>query len=804
MEASTFTFPADSVDTRQKNKAWILQYVKAAFYASKGYFTSSLWFGNIAMNEKRLYGMGKQSIEKYKKTRLAEDQTETYEYINWSPIDLLSKYRNIVVSLICQRLYNVECSAVDPISKSEQDAKFNELKAKILMADMARKMGSELADNPALKPAPNEPQDMEQLLMEKEYGYKHVLAMEAELGIQLVQQENNFEELRKRVIEDLVDFGMGAYSNCIDENGKVITKHIDPRQLVLSPMLKRDGSDLTYWGVMEEVYLGEIAKFFNPEDLKRIGEISKGQWGNPREFNYGNANWYHHCKVMVFDCKFKSYNTTAYEERTDDSGNRRFGRIQYNKRPKPLIFENTDEEELVDEDGWAINENGLLHGVSDADNSKPIYSANTIEVVYKGKWIYNSEFIYDYGLSENMVRKPSTRSYTSLDLQLYSWNFDRGIFGGLTEKLMPLEDEACLLWYKMQNLAAKLIPYLVEIDMTQLEGISYGKGGALNTPDAVLEFVLSNYMVLKRTGNLLDINQNMQPNGAVSVNPTGQMYAIVELSNQMLRIEQMIKSVSGLNDLTDGSTPGERTLTTPANAAIQSTNNAIYPILFADRQLIVANAENAVGKLQIAVILGKVEGYARIMGEETVRFLQISPEIALREFGIFAEVMPTNEERQMLFQDVTLKESQGLLDITDKVMVMSAKNMKQAMMILGYRIKKRKEEQQQFELQKIQQNNEGQTQSALTIEAAKQETIKLQTQMNIQQIIVEKQYDMEIEKMKKTFDLQGEITQTDGRTLANQIQHDAKIKSAAVTGEYQLEKQAIANKKPKPKTSTAK
>ena len=128
----------------------------------------------------------------------------------------------------------------------------------------------------------------------------------------------------------------------------------------------------------------------------------------------------------------------------------------------------------------------------------------------------------------------------------------------------------------------------------------------------------------------------------------------------------MMRQVSGLNELTDGSTPNAKTLVPVAESAIQSTNNAIYLVSDAEKSIILRSADAAVQKVQIAVKLGKVEGYAKALGSNTVKFFSINPNLSLHEIGIFISDALTEEQKQMLWQDINIKESQGLLDVGDK------------------------------------------------------------------------------------------------------------------------------------------
>ncbi len=208
---------------------------------------------------------------------------------------------------------------------------------------------------------------------------------------------------------------------------------------------------------------------------------------------------------------------------------------------------------------------------------------------------------------------------------------------------------------------------------------------------------------------MLSQNPNYKP---VSIEASGQLAVFGQLYDDLMRTIDLMRQVSGLNELTDGSTPNARTLVPVANAAMESTNNALYLLSFADKQLIQGLADAVVAKVQIAVKLGKVQGTAKALGTETVKFLQINPNISIHEFGIFIEDAPQDYERQQLIQELNIRDSQGLIEPEDKILVMSCRNLKMASMILAYRIKKRREQMQQYELQKIQQQTQGNAQAA--------------------------------------------------------------------------------------------
>jgi hypothetical protein len=602
--------------------------------------------------------------------------------------------------------------------------------------------------------------------MEEQFGYKHVMSMEAEMAASLAMYQNKFEEKRKRTIENLFDFGMGGYTEYIDENGQVKLREINPENMVLSYCAKNDFSDLVHWGEVREVYVGDLAPWFTVEQMNQIVQSVAGRFGNPSNFMYGTdySKYWNRFKVLVLDFEFLSWNDYTYKEEVDNRGNVRFGKTKYQDATKLSVTK----EGVIDKMGTIPN----MIDFSMKGQAEPIFMPVTRKVVYKCKWLIQTDYMYDWGMSENQIRKPSSWWDTKLNIQLYSWNFYKMRFAGITERLIPLEDKASLTWFKLQNMSNKLIPYLINIDLNALEGVDFGGGGEKMNPTKVMDFIFSNFVVPYRSTDLLSQNPNYKP---VSIEASGQLAVFGQLYQELQNTLDMMRQVSGLNELTDGSTPNAKTLVPVANAAMESTNNALYLLSFADKQLIQDLADAIVSKVQIAVKLGKVEGYARSLGEETVKFFQINPDISIHEFGIFIEDVPSDFERQQLIQELNIRDSQGLIEPEDKILVMSTKNLKMASMILAYRIKKRREKLQEFELQKIQEASQGNAMAVQVAEQEKRVTLQTQLEVDVARINAEKQWDYIIQMGKKDKDIQEAEIQKEAKVIAQRIQADARI-----------------------------
>lgn len=780
MTDSYFTYPNPLVDIRSKGYDYIIKYAKAAWADSKAFTPATMfYFGNQRLSEIRTYALGKQSISKYKKILLGEEIVDKTSFnVDWNPISFLTKFREIAISRILQRDFDIEAFCVDPLAKSEEDEYFNQMKVKIMMRQAAEQAESELANSPVLQASPNEPQDMEQLEMQMKFGYKHQKAMESELGISLIQQQNKIDERRKKVVENLFDFGLAGYKEWIDENGMVKFRDVSPENLVTSYCLKNDFSDMTHCGEVIWVSVADLAPYFTEKQLDFICKNVAGKYGNPNSYPITNvvSKAWDRFKVAVFDMEFIDFDTTVYKKEIDNRNNLRVNKAD---------FANYGNSETLE----------FFEG-----QAEPKYTSTTRKVVRKAKWLIGTEMMYDFGLSENMKRKQSSWWDTSLSFHLYSWNFYNMMFGGITERLITLEDNLCLTWYKLQNLKNKLIPYLIKLDLNALEGVNFGKGGKKMTPADLVDFMMQEFVVLYRSSDLLSKNPNYDP---ARIEATGQLQAFKMLYDDLQQGLQLMRDVTGLNEYTDGSTINAKNLNSTNEGMEMSTNNALYLIMNADKQLMNSLSDAIVQRIQVAVQLGKVAGYAKALGSDTVRFLQISPEISNYELGIFTKDAPTYAERQAFIQDLNLKDSQGLIDPQDKLIVMSCTNLKQAGELLAYKIQKRKEQMQQFELQKIQEAAAGNQQIAEATAELELENISAQGEIDIHKLITEKMWDFEIEKMKKTMDLQGETVQADARTIGHQIQAQAKVIATEISARATKEKQEIANKKPQPKKKTA-
>ena len=110
--SAAYSYPSPEIDPRKKDMNWLISYARAAFYDKKSYMPLSIntaTIGNQKMSEIRLYTLGKQPINKYRKILTGTEQEDnTWLNLDWSVANILSKFREIAISKIMQQTYDVQ------------------------------------------------------------------------------------------------------------------------------------------------------------------------------------------------------------------------------------------------------------------------------------------------------------------------------------------------------------------------------------------------------------------------------------------------------------------------------------------------------------------------------------------------------------------------------------------------------------------------------------------------------------------------------------------------------------------------
>jgi hypothetical protein len=704
-DSTAYAYPKHDIAPNQKGREWCMSYAKAAWNDWQ-YSVPRTCFFNASdkYEELRLYAHGKQPINKYKKWLNVDEQTnDTSLNIDWEVRPIIPKYRDIAISRLVQQEYNIVATPIDPQARGELHGIYADMTAKLAMQALAN--NPELSQHPVLARQQGDPFDQEELEMRIAFGEQFNRSKDAEEAIQLAFYENLIKELRRKWYESFFDCGVAGYREWLDKAAnRPRARIINAGAVITSYCRYADFRDMEHAGEIIDVSLVDLATkkdeegnpLWTPEQIDELSINVAGRWSNAslvgRSTNYYKG--FDKFKVKVLDMEFFSWNDYYYNMWVNSKGN--------------LEFE------------WKEK--------SQSAQGKRKYKGKRIKVVYKVKWIIGTDHVYDYGLAEDMKRSniKEKKAETSLSFRFYAPNFYEMKTLSMMERLLPLADEYQLTCMRIQNLEARLIPNGYWIDLDALEATALKKGGMDMTTMQLLQMFYDTGILVGRSKDIMGDNVNYKPVIPLQ-NSNGQ--ELINLYQRLLHIVQQMESLIGFNDATAGQTINPKTLNGAVQQMDQTTNNALFPLQFGEKYLLESLANDLLIRTQQAVKKGGVSGYAPALGSNLLRFMEISPAIGAREYGIMLEERPNEDQKQLLLQQLGIDQKSGLIDTSDVIYILNTYNIKQAQQMLAYKVRKNREAAEASKRQSEMVTIQGQQQSAMQASRLRQQELILEYQL---------------------------------------------------------------------------
>ena len=743
-------FPDENIDPKRKTeKPFLLQYCRAAYSAyGDTPFGSIGWRSRDKYEWVKTYARGSQTIDRYKKVLTPDqDPTNNTLVVDWSVLPIIPKFRRIALGLLEKQNWNVQIDPIDPLAQTELEQKITLMKMKATMREAQKEvMGDKVSMPNDIMPGEGEPEDIDGIKI-YEIGLRHKTAMEAEQAVELTFSQNDYESQRRQTLQDLFDYGVSAYKDYRDGD-LVGFRRVDPRRLILSYCTYPDFRDLRYAGEILEVPVAQVIQMSNgeltKEDIDMIYKYaSTNQWrpstpvGNAYYGSY--SDFWNRGKVQVLDLEIISADELVREERIDRRGNTIFGRASYD----------------------------------DYNNKKDKYKRKQVQGVYRCKWIVGTDIIFDYGKQYDIKRDPINMARAKSSYHINACDFfDMKTFSRM-EAIIPYADAIQLAYYRLQHELNTSVPKGFNINLAALEEVSLSGGGQTMKPSDIIDLYLQRGVLVSRS-TTFDGRQNPP---AITELQGGTGGAIAEYWNLINQNLDMIRQTLGLNELTDGSTPNPKLLTTVAQLAASGTNNALSDIIYSDKQITQSLSEAIIIRVQDIVRTTDGTAIADSLGKGTVELLKVSPDITRYTFGISIVDKPTAEEKAKLDELIKVALQQGQLDISDVIRLNNIPNIKQAELFLAYKVRKNMERKQQEALQMQQQNGQIQQQSAMAAEQAKQQTAQMQAQIDIQLVQAKAEMEAKLIELRGQFDLERERIAATGRVESSFVQ--AKERDAA-------------------------
>ena len=720
--ATGYPNPMSSKEDKEQ-KEFGIQYFKKMYADWNGDNNSLLNIKSQRYDRTREYSRGLQSINKYKNLINSSGDT-SYLNLDWTVIPIISKFVDVLVGSLTNQDYKVLCNSIDSVSTEKRKEDKMNMATDIMIKGFAAQLTE--ASGIPMGSAEGSPETNEELELHMQLNYKQATEIALEQGIELAFSINDWDEISRRLIRDLVDINIAAAKTFLDANGIGI-RYVDPKYLVTSHSTHPDFKDLLHVGEIRQVTIQELKRLagtqFTEKEYNDIAQSYASKNGNPTSLTSSTI------VVDILDAEFKSVDVMHYEKKENKYGN------------------------------TTINKKNSKYKVPKKSKYKREQIKPQIETWYSGIWIIETDYIFNYGLKENMLRPKNNLARTLGSYTVYSPDHSILDTKSLVERMIPFADQIQLIHLKMQQLIAKTRPKGMAIEVGSIEGVSKGEGGTF-TPLEVQD-------IYEQTGNLYyrlqdDSGDPMHARPIQELSGGAGQYLQELMASYNYNLER-IRDVSGINEVRDGSAPSNDALVGVQKLALLASNNATRGINHAYIHLMEGVANRTALALQDLVkYKGAYSGYISAIGETNMKTVNITKEISPIEVGIKIEALPDEIELELLEQNIQQSLAQKELRLEDGIMIRNVKNIKLANQLLILRRKKYMQEQMQQAQQQSQMNAESQQQSAIIQAevAMKAEQMKQQGEMQIKQLefqLKEQFAQSEHQRQLNIIERQGEI-----------------------------------------------
>ena len=718
----------------------------------------------------RLYARGEQPIQKYK-DEMSINGDLSYLNLDWKPVPILSKFVDIVVNGIADRSFDLTAYSQDPYGVSKRtkymESIIRDLQTEELNLFAQEQFGINLFENNPDKL----PDGQEELDLHMQLSYKQGIEIAEEEAINTMFDENKYDLTKKRYYYDITTLGIGAVKNNFTESEGVTIEYVDPAYLIYSYTEDPYFQDIYYAGEVKFVPLNELKKQFpdlSEDQLSQIqqqGSQNYGVWNN--NVSNGNNNRDQNI-VQILYFNYKTYMNEVYKVKETATGATKI--IARDDQFDPPI-------EMYEEQFGKMS--------------------RSLEVLYEGVMVLGTDIVLKWEMAKNMMRPKSDSTKVKMNYAITAPRMYQGRIESIVSRCTAFADMIQLTHLKLQQVLQRMIPDGVYLDADGINEVDLGNGTNYNPQEALNMFFQTGSIIGRSFTQEGDMNPGKVPIQEVQTGSGGQkLQTLISTYNYYL---QMIRDVTGLNEARDGSTPDARALVGVQKMAAANSNTATRHILDAGLYLTRETAECL--SLRISDIIEyhpAKEAFIQKIGGFNVATLDEMRDLHLHDFGIFLELTPDDEQKQMLENNVQQALSAGLIDLSDAIDIREVKNLKLANQLLKVRQKKRQErlqQEQQANIQAQAQANAQAQQVAAQAEVQKDQALfatksqleQLKGQIEQQRIQVEVGAKKELMALEFNYNMQLKGIEVNNAKAKEKEIEDRKDERTRIQGTQQSE-----------------
>ena len=694
----------------------------------------------------RLYARGEQSIQKYK-DELSINGDLSYLNLDWKPVPIIPKFVDIVVNGIAERTYDVRARSQDPFGVSKRTEYMDNI-----LEDMEGKAFDDGSAQFGIDSRSSEmeqkdlPESKDELNVHMQLSYKQSIEIAEEQAINTLLDGSNYELIKKRFYYDIAVLGIGATKTSFNTSEGVTVDYVDPANLVYSYTDSPYFEDIYYVGEVKRIPVNELAKQFPHLSGEDLEDIMKNNYNTKSSYNSRNSyDKEDNNTVQVIYFNYKTYMNEVYKVKETATGSDK-------------IIERDDQ-------------------YNPPENKEGGYGkmSRSIECLYEGAMILGTDKLLKWEMSKNMMREKSDYTKVRMNYAVVAPRMYNGKIESLVGRITGFADMIQLTHLKLQQVMARMVPDGVYLDADGLAEIDLGNGTNYNPQEALNMYFQTGSVIGRSFTSDGDMNPGKVPIQEITSGSGGnKMQALIGTYNYYM---QMVRDVTGLNEARDGSTPDKNALVGVQKMAAANSNTATRHILQAGLFLTSQVAECL--SLRIADIIEyspTKDAFIQAIGAHNVATLEEMSELHLYDFGIFIDLLPDEEEKAMLENNIQMALQQQSVDLEDAIDIRNIKNIKLANQLLKIRRKKKLQIDKETQKQNMEQQSKANQQAAQAAaqsevqknQAISQSTMQLE-QMKSQLKVEEQKQEVELKKqlMKLEFDYNMKLKSMDVENKAS-------------------------------------
>jgi hypothetical protein len=320
--------------------------------------------------------------------------------------------------------------------------------------------------------------------------------------------------------------------------------------------------------------------------------------------------------------------------------------------------------------------------------------------------------------------------------------------------MITFADMIQLTHLKLQQVMSRVVPDGVYLDADGIAEIDLGNGTNYSPQEALNMYFQTGSVIGRSMTQDGEFNNARVPIQELQ-SSSGNVKMASLINNYNFNL-QMIRDVTGLNEARDGSMPDGNALVGLQKIAAANSNTATRHILQSVLYLTSKTAEAI--SLRISDVLefsDMKESFIRSIGDVNVGILEEIKDFHLHDFGIFLELAPDDEEKQLLENNIQVALQRDQIHLEDAIDIRDVKNLKLANQLLKLRRQTKLATDRLTQLENIQaqsNSNAQAAQAAAAADAQKQEAVTAsKVQLNRSQL------EFDITKMEREAAIKKEL-----------------------------------------------